>query len=295
MASHARALGVDFRDLTTVTQIQGSLDTTFDLNLRAQTGQDSIRARVVIGAYGKRSNLDRVLDRPFLKIPQPFVGLKSHFYGEHLPGRIHLYTFPGGYCGLSEIENGLMNVCLLVQQDVFYRECDHSTRKTTGFIDWMKTQNKALGAWLLAAQPTFKDWISIAQIPFVNKRPMVDDILMVGDSAGLIAPIAGDGMGMALQTSLMASKLVSHYLSEQISAKTLRLQYAAEWRRAFKSRLRLSRLLQTFMMNQRWLKPGLQLMNACPALSQYIVTHTRDSRLIQSKGKSRELSKNLEY
>jgi flavin-dependent dehydrogenase len=282
MAAQARACGVDFRDLTTVTQVQGRLDTTFKLDIRTSTQPDSIRAKTVIGAHGKRSPIDRVLNRPFLKVPQPFVGLKAHFYGPPLPGRIHLHTFHGGYCGLSEIENGQVNVCLLVRQEVFERTSAASRDAIMGFIDWVKTQNPALGAWLSAAQPVYESWISIAQVPFVDKQTVVNDILMVGDSAGLIAPVAGDGMGMALQASLMASRLLGAYLSGQISAEELRRYYHAEWWAAFRLRLRLSRLLQAWMLRPGWLTPGLQLMNAAPMLGHFLVTHTRDSNVVQT-------------
>lgn len=279
MAAHARACGVDFRDFTTVIQVQGNLKSGFMLHTRNATQQNTFQARAVIGAHGKRSLIDRTLDRPFLKKAQPFIGLKAHFHGPPLPGRIHLYAFPGGYCGLSEIENGQTNVCLLVRQEIFQQV---GTGRIPRFIDWMKAQNPALGAWLSAAKPVNEHWISIAQVPFVDKEVVADDILMVGDSAGLIAPVAGDGMGMALQASFMAAKGLNDYLSDQISADMLRQQYRAEWWSAFRLRLRLSRLLQTLMLRPRWLTPGLHVLNAAPMLGKILVTHTRDSRLLQT-------------
>lgn len=281
MAANARAHGVEFRELTTVTRVQGRLGSLFKLDIRTSTRQDSFQARAVIGAHGKRSAIDRTLNRPFLKVPQPFVGLKAHYYGPTLSGRIQLHTFPGGYCGMSEIENRQMNVCLLVRQEVFEQTCSASPAGITDFIDWMKTQNPTLGTWLSAAQPVYEPWISIAQVPFVDKQVVVNDILMVGDSAGLIAPIAGDGMSMALRASFIASKLVVDFLSGKISAKELRYRYTAEWWSAFRLRLRLSRLLQAFMLRPGWLTPGLHFMNTMPMLGRYLLIHTRDSSVAQ--------------
>jgi menaquinone-9 beta-reductase len=279
MAAHARTCGVVFRELTAITQVNGDLENGFSLTTRSTTGQDMIQARTVIGAHGKRSNIDRALDRPFLRQAQPFIGLKAHFYGPSLPGRIHLYAFAGGYCGISEIENGQTNVCLLVRQETFQKAGAGSISR---FIEWMKTQNSALGAWLSKAQPIYDNWISIAQVPFVDKEVFDRDILMVGDSAGLIAPVAGDGMGMALQASFMAAKWLDAYLSGQISAESLREKYSAEWWQAFRLRLRLSRVLQTLMLRPRWLTPGLHVLNTVPTLGKFIVTHTRESRLLQT-------------
>jgi flavin-dependent dehydrogenase len=123
--------------------------------------------------------------------------------------------------------------------------------------------------------------LSIAQVSFAHKEIIVNDMLMVGDSAGLIAPVAGDGMGMALQTSALASALLKQYLSGQISAHTLRRQYTAEWWSVFRLRIGLSRVLQAFMLRPHWITPGLRLMNAAPSLGNFLVNHTRDSNRVQ--------------
>src|SRR5882757_4568392 len=146
------------------------------------------------------------------------MGLKAHFRGSLPAGQIYLYTFPGGYCGMSAIENGLINVCLLVRQDIFQSASQPSPTSVNQFILWMSQQNPALGKWLSGAERVHESWLSISQIPFVSKQVVVNDVLMAGDSAGLIAPVAGDGMGMALQAGLIASEVLDLYLNHQISA-----------------------------------------------------------------------------
>ena len=279
MAEQARACGVNLRTSTTVTDVQGNLDDGFTVSMRNALGQQTIHAKAVIGAQGKRSAIDRKLERDFFKNPQPFMGLKAHFRGSMPNGELHLYTFPGGYCGMSEIENGLINVCLLVRQAIFQSASSGSIDQ---FIGWMKQQNPALGKWLSNAEQVSKSWLSISQIPFVSKQVVVNDILMAGDSAGLIAPVAGDGMGMALQTGHMLSDLMHRYLTGQISAPQIRQQYTALWWRTFGLRLRLSRVLQAFMLRPHWLTLGLTFMNAVPALGHLLVTHTRDNQLARS-------------
>lgn len=282
MVEQAQACGVAVRSGTRVTDVQGSLSTSFELSARGVIGQETTRAKTVIGAQGKRSSLDRGLQRAFFKQPQPFMGLKAHFRGVLPVGQLHLYTFPGGYCGMSAIENGLINVCLLVREDVFQSASQPSPASVEAFIVWMGQQNTALGKWLASSQRVNETWLSISQIPFVNKQVVVNDILMAGDAAGLIAPIAGDGMGMALQTGEMVSQFVDRYLYGQLSASDLRDQYTKVWWGTFSLRLRLSRALQTIMLRPNWLTPGLGVMNALPALGHLLVTHTRDSQLARS-------------
>ncbi len=270
LAKRARACGVDLLDQTTVTDITGNLDTTFKLTLRTSHSHDEIHAKTVIGAHGKRSRIDHRLSRPFIKNPQPFLGLKAHFYGPPLPGEIHLYAFPGGYCGLSEIENGRANVCLLVRQETFHSIQRQSASSTNHFLEWMKHQNPALGRWLSDATPVFESWLSIAQIPFVDKQVVVNDVLMTGDSAGLIAPVAGDGIGMAFQASYLLSNLVEQYLSGHISADLLRRHYATIWWQTFGIRLRLSRVLQNFMLHPGWFDSGITVGKRTPSFKSYV-------------------------
>lgn len=282
MAERAIDCGVNVRTTTTVTDVQGNLDGGFRVSIRNALGQQTINAKTVIGAQGKRSNIDRKLERDFFKKPQPFMGLKAHFRGSLPAGELHLYPFNGGYCGMSEIENGLINVCLLVRQDIFQSANQPSPASVDQFILWMSQQNPELGKWLNSAERIYESWLCISQIPFVSKQVVINDILMAGDSAGLIAPIAGDGMGMALQTGLMAADMLERYLNNQISAVEVRGQYSKLWWRTFGVRLRLSRVLQAFMLRPNWLTPGLMVMNAAPALGRLLVTHTRDSQLARS-------------
>ncbi len=274
LAEHARSLGVDVREATTVSAIDGALQTGFHLQTRTTSRGEQVRARAVIAAHGKRGALDRVLKRRFLDRPQPFIALKAHFRGLRLPGRIELHTFPGGYCGISEIEDGSVNVCLLTHETIFSR---HTT--VEAFINWMQSANPRLRRWLSHAEPVGDRWLSIAQVPFSRKESVVGDILMAGDSAGLIVPLAGDGIAMALQSGGVAALHTATFLAGAYTPAELRERYTEDWRGAFDARLRLGRALQTIMLRPRLLALGLRLMTAAPPIADYLVRHTRDTRL----------------
>lgn len=273
LVGQARTLGVNVREATTVTVLSGSLNSGFELNVR---GIKSIQARSVIAAHGKRSTVDRLLDRKFLRNPQPFIALKAHFRNLPLPDRIELHTFPGGYCGMSEIEGGLVNMCLLVHERIFHR-----AGSIPKFLEWMQSQNAHLQRRFSQAERVSQHWLSIAQIPFVPKSLFEGDVLMAGDAAGLIAPLAGDGMAMALHSGLIAGEKLSHFLSGQISAEHLKRAYAAEWRANFGARLHVGRVIQPLMLRPHLFAHALRLLNAVPSLGNFFVCKTRDMRFIR--------------
>jgi flavin-dependent dehydrogenase len=280
LANQASALGVEICEGTTVSNIGGDLDQGFTIDTRTPSAQEHLQARTVIAAHGKRSGLDRALNRRFLTQPQPFIGLKAHFQGPALPGRIELHGFTGGYCGMSEIEGGAMNVCLLVHQAIFQQVANGDIQP---FIAWMQTQNPRLGDWLSQAKQISERWLSIGQVPFVRKRAIVNDVLMAGDSAGLIVPLAGDGIAMAMQSGQIAAATLINFLGHHASADHVRGEYPANWRREFGSRMRLGRVLQILMLRPRLLGLGLRLLISLPPLGKYLVSNTRDSRFIASQ------------
>jgi flavin-dependent dehydrogenase len=285
LALRARAAGAEVHAGCAVIDVAGCPEAGYTLHTRTRGGRvGEFTARAVIGAHGKRSALDASLKRAFVQRPQPFVALKAHFRGPPLPGRIELHGFPGGYCGLSEFEPRpgetarAANVCLLVHARSFRAGAGVASgpERVPAFIKWMSAHNPRLEAWLARAEPLTGRWLSIAQVPFVGKQPVEGGLLMAGDAAGLIAPLAGDGIAMALRAGPLAASYAAGFLCGELTAEQLRRGYAATWRRAFEPRLRLARALQALMLRPAWLGPGLRVLNAAPGLGRWLVAKTRD-------------------
>ncbi len=280
LVDHACQHGVAVYENSTVTNVSGRLSEKFCLEIRSASHPSTCQARAVIAAHGKRSNLDRALNRGFLDKPQPYMGLKNHFHGPPLGDQVRLFVLPGGYCGMSEVEGGLANVCLLVRQEGF-RQAGGTIEQ---FIAWMGQQNPPLGQWLSQATPVHDRWLSIGQVPFIRKRLVENDILMAGDAAGLITPLAGDGMVMALHGGMLAATYVDKMFRQPTLAKSLLKDYAQDWRRHFANQMRLARALQSIMLRPSLLTPGLHFLNKFPVIGELLVQYTRDSHILEQKG-----------
>jgi flavin-dependent dehydrogenase len=167
-----------------------------------------------------------------------------------------------------------VNVCLLAHESIFARNNAIET-----FITWMQSVNPCLGRRLSPAQPTGDHWHSIAQVSFARKEIVVSDVLMTGDAAGLIVPLAGDGIAMALQSGRLAASHSANFLAGEYVAAELRQRYSSDWRRQCDARLRLGGALQSVMLRPRLLSLGLRLLSAAPSVADYLVRHTRDTGL----------------
>ena len=82
-----------------------------------QTNKKNITAKIVAGAYGKRSNLDIKWKRNFAEKKvnklNNFIGVKYHIKTNFSKDHIALHNFKDGYCGISAIEDDKYCLCYL--------------------------------------------------------------------------------------------------------------------------------------------------------------------------------------
>ncbi len=201
-----------------------------------------LTAKIVIGAYGKRSKLDIKLDRWFIKNKSPFIGVKTHLKGDFPEDLVSLHNFKGGYCGVSQVENGNLNVCFLANYKTFQQYKNIEVYKQEVLY-----KNKHLKAIFENSVPVFEQPLTISQISFSNKSPVEQHILMCGDAAGMIHPLSGNGMAIAIHSAKIASELIIKYFGKEIqSRQELEIAYSKQWNKEFKKRIATGRVLQSF-------------------------------------------------
>jgi len=229
-----------------------------------------LTSKMVIGAYGKRSNMDVQLQRDFIKTKSSYLGVKMHVSGEFPEDQVALHNFKGGYCGVSKIENNHINLCYITNYKAF---------KTYKDIDTFNTEvvfkNEALKAIFKNSEPQFEKPLTISQISFQTKNPIENHIIMCGDTAGMIHPLCGNGMGMAIRSAQLASNLIIDYLQGKIeSRKALEIGYQKQWKKTFGFRLKVGHTI-AYLFRQQWLAPKLLLGLRCfPFLVPLIIKMT---------------------
>jgi len=199
-----------------------------------QTQQNEIyHADLVIGAFGKRSNLDIKMQREFIQRPSPFLGVKAHYKGIFPTEAVGLHNFEGGYCGISKVENEHINICYIADFKSFkkYKNIDD-------FQLNVLCKNTYLKEVFENYELVFDKPLTISQVSFANKQPVEDHILMCGDSAGMIHPLAGNGMSMAIRAAQMVSEKILQYDNGEIDSRlNLEEAYAKTWNQEFAARL----------------------------------------------------------
>ena len=230
--------------------------------------------RVVIGAFGKRSNLDVQMNRKFIQRKSPYLAVKAHVKGVFPDNLVALHNFKGGYCGVSKVETNAINVCYIVNFSSFkkYKNIEDFQRQVV-------LKNDHLKKIATQASPIFEKPLTISQISFKTKKPVEDHILMCGDTAGMIHPLCGNGMGMAIRSAQIASLEILKFLNGKISRHQLENNYLRNWNKEFKIRLRAGHLIAWLFRNQRISEMLLTVLKWIPSLLPKIIRLTHGKPL----------------
>ncbi|MDP5081087.1 MAG: NAD(P)/FAD-dependent oxidoreductase [Winogradskyella sp.] len=228
------------------------------------------QSKIVIGAYGKRSNLDVKFKRKFITKKSPYLGVKMHVSGNFPEDKVALHNFKGGYCGVSKVENNHINLCYITDFETFKRYKD-----VEAFQNDVLFKNSALKTLFKNSEAQFDQPLTISQISFETKNPIENHMIMCGDTAGMIHPLCGNGMGMAIRSAQLASQLIIDYLQGKIETReTLENQYAKEWQKTFSLRLKAGHTI-AYLFRKDWLAPKLlQLLSWFPFLIPQIIKMT---------------------
>jgi len=123
----------------------------------------------------------------------------------------------------------------------------------------------------------WKEPVVISQISFDKKNLIEDHALMIGDAAGMITPLCGNGMSMALHASKMAAGQIHEFLKGTISREIMEDQYAGKWNKLFGNRLKTGRLLQR-LFDSQWLTTlTIKLGRTFPSLIKTLIKQTHGS------------------
>jgi len=227
-------------------------------------------SKITIGAFGKRSLLDVKMGRNFIQKKSPYLGVKIHVKGNFKEDLVALHNFKGGYCGVSKVENNAINLCYITNYATFKQY-----KNIEDFQEQVVFKNNYLKEIFHSSEALFEKPLSISQISFETKKPVENHILMCGDSAGMIHPLCGNGMSMAIQSAQLASKLILNYFNGKIETrKELEKQYIRQWNRKFSLRLKAGHFIAMLFRKNTITSVLLQILKKLPFLLPIIIKQT---------------------
>ena len=257
----AKSVGVTFLLENTVESVDFEID-----KFTVKTSFEAFESKYVIGTFGKRTKLDATLQRDFFNKRSPYIGVKYHIKTNFPKDLIALHNFKDGYCGISAIEDDKYCLCYLTTRENLRQHGTISEMERN--ILW---KNPHLQKIFTESEFLYDKPEVINEISFAPKTTIENHILMAGDSAGLITPLCGNGMAMAIHgAKLLSDSILQNFNNRDLVEKT----YQHAWKKNFKQRLWIGRNVQKLFGNEVVSEIALSTMKTIKPLLRTVIKAT---------------------
>ena len=138
--------------------------------------------------------------------------------------------FEDGYGGSVSIERGRSNSCFLVKKDALRRYIDREGCLVTG--------------------------------PLAYDR-VPGDFIAIGDAVGMVDPFCGEGMRHAIDTGMLAARIVARGVRRGASYAEMKWEYEAEWTRRWAGRRVIGTMIRRLLSRRQAFASALRVTPAC--------------------------------
>lgn len=269
LAEIAQKAGVTLLTKTRADDVQWQ-DDSFMVTAKEQ----KFTAKVVCGAWGKRSNIDIKWQRSFLKQKNNalnnYVGIKYHIFHPWPRNYVGLHNFSNGYCGISPVEDDKCCLCYLTTAA--------NLQQSGNDIQTMEQKIVMKNPWLYRifneAEFLYDTPLAISQISFQKKEAVQNHVLLMGDASGMITPLCGNGMSMAFHAAKLAADDIDGFLQSRFTRSQMEANYTAAWNTNFSNRTSLGRIVQNNFGKDLMTSLFLKTFKLLPFLQKPLISAT---------------------
>ena len=192
-----------------------------ELDAEGPSGKRTLKARLLIGADGSNSTIARIVRGQPPSIADRIIAIRGYFTDVEGPSNqsdLHFNkeSFPG-YCWLFPTSKNQANVGVGVVLDTI-----PSGNRLKELLNHLISTNTALSKRLKNAKllGQIRGWPLTTYNP---NQPLVGNrVMLIGDAAGLVNPLNGEGIQYALLSGRWASEVaVSSLIANNLSKETL--------------------------------------------------------------------------
>ncbi len=234
----ARRAGVEIREAVRVTDLELRDGRVSGVSCEGGNGVETVSARLVVGADGRRSVVARRLGLLREHRSLRKFAVRGYWEGvEGLQQQGEMHVGGGGYCGVAPLAATRANVAFVLDRE----------RMTEAAGDIENFYRRSLAAWPALAERLENATLleaprAIGPLALEARRVSAPGALLVGDSAGFYDPFTGEGVTLALRSAELALPVAHAALRsgrlDDLSAYD-RARHAAT-----RDKFRLNRLLQ---------------------------------------------------
>lgn len=229
----------------------------------------AVRARFLVGADGPRSTVRHALGLDRGPPTRPRFGLCRHYRlpaGSALPDRVEVNVTRGYELYLSPVSSDVLGVAAL---------CERHVLQASGAHGAGRSPEQRLGALIAACPPVAErlagaipDGKALACGPLrVRARDIgAGRALLVGDAAGYIDALTGEGMSLAIKTAMLAAAALADVHQGVIQMDAARARYRRERAAAFRDHAILTSVLVELARHPYFARRAIARLAREPAL-----------------------------
>jgi menaquinone-9 beta-reductase len=242
---------------------------------RIRTSAGDFTSKVVCGSYGKYAlQFMHLQEGATLNADnQNYIGVKYHIKTKLPSNRIELHNFSDGYCGISKVDRDWYCLCYLTTA----RNLLENGKDVKRMEERVLYQNPFLKNYFTNSEFVNSQPLVISNVQFRKKQTDSNGIFLLGDAAGSITPLCGNGMSMGMRASkLLAAQLIL-LLSKQQTHGQASQNYHRAWHAAFGTRIKAGYHLQKLFGKSRTTDLALKFLDNSPWLTSKLVSLTHGS------------------
>lgn len=255
LAQRARAVGAQLFERSQVAEFEVHAQ-----GVALQTSSGAVEAQLLVAADGLHSPTRKKLGLQLAATAKVRYGLRQHFRVEpwcdcvevHIADGVEAYVTPVG-----------------------------AEHVGVGFL-WEKDSEKSSVEAMLARFPRLSERLRSAETestprgagPFVQvvKAPVANRVVLIGDAAGYVDAITGEGLSMAFESAELLAAVLPRALAAGAQADSL-APYARGYRRAFKRYANLAHAVLAISRRPRLRRAVLPLFGRFPRIFSAMVHH----------------------
>ena len=248
-------------------RVQGALLRTPD------GGSRTVRCRHLVGADGVHSPVARELgvQRPTRWLQQ--MALVAHYRGVPPCQHANVHLLRGGFFAATTVDAGLYSANLVLPKASLRQRPEGDW---DGFVHRHLATAPDLQRQLQAGERV-GPWRGIGPLAFTTRRQALPGVVLVGDAAGYVDPLTGEGIYFALFTARSAAAAVASALHSPATAAAARRRYEHERAAELGPRLFTSRLLQRGLRHPWLVRTFVRALRRWPRLADLVVTMSGDT------------------
>lgn len=240
-----------------------------------QTSLGNFTSNVLCGSYGKYTPA-------FMDKSEPgknedgsnYIGVKYHIKADLPAHRIELHNFKGGYCGISRVDRDWHCMCYLTTA----KNLLENGKDIRQMEENVLFRNPFLKEYFSNSAFVSRQPLVISNVSFSKKKTENSGIFLLGDAAGSITPLCGNGMSMGMRASkILAGELLKFFKGEQSRAQVA-VNYETAWNQAFSRRITAGYYLQSVFGKQNMTHFVLKALSKMPFLTGQLISLTHGER-----------------